>query len=366
MHDSKLSSIASREILLTENTDLRSRLSAIEIEREDLYRQVNEMFILQQIFSTINSTIELDDILATVLRGVREAIGFERVVLFEVSDYGVSRHLETNSVGDIVSGFGSPSPIKTASFDLIISGKEAIQFGSNDDGPVEGDVGAGWCMAALTYREEIRGILYADRPRTVEIGENQIRMLLEFAIQAAIAIENGRLFRETNRLLDESRRLALTDALTGLANRRALEEAIDREIANVDRKQGSTAVMLLDLDDLKGINDREGHHGGDLALQRLSATLRASARRSDMVGRWAGDEFVLLLSESDYAQAGLAADRLFEAFQSAGVRVTAGVAVFPAHGRTTRDLISSADRGLYAAKRAGKNRWMYGGIGPTN
>ena len=352
--------------LTEDNATLRAKLAMVEIENVDLERQVGEMFILQQIFSTINSTLELDDVLATVLRGVREAMSFDRVVLFEVSDSGVSRHLETDNEGNIVSGFASPRARQTDAFKDMVNQREAILAGvaADDQSPVEGDVGGGWCMASLTFRDEIRGILYVDRPRLAEIGESQMRMLLDFAAQAAIAIENSRLHRQTRRLLDDANRLAMTDALTGLSNRRALEEAIDREIANAARRKATLAIMLLDLDDLKKINDTLGHNGGDEALCALANVLRTSARRGDMAGRWAGDEFMLLLAEADYAQASLIGNRLYEAFAAAGVKASGGLAIYPNHGRTVPELVSSADRGLYGAKKAGKNRWSYGGPAP--
>ena len=364
---SEIVPINSLQSLTEENAELRLKLARIETENADLERQVGEMFILQQIFSTINSTLELDDVLGTVLRGVREAMSFDRVVLFEVSESGVSRHLETDKDGNIVTGFASPRARQTDAFMDMINMREEILAGTalDDQSPVEGDVGGGWCMASLLFREKIRGILYVDRPRLAEIGESQMRMLLDFAAQAAIAIENSRLHRETRRLLDDANRLAMTDPLTGLSNRRALEETIDREIANASRRNATLAIMLLDLDDLKKINDSLGHKGGDEALCSLANVLRACARRGDMAGRWGGDEFMLLLAEADYVQASFAADRIYEAFAAAGVKGSSGLAVYPNHGRTVTELVNAADRGLYGAKRDGKNRWSYGGPAPV-
>jgi diguanylate cyclase (GGDEF)-like protein len=214
-------------------------------------------------------------------------------------------------------------------------------------------------MLPLISRNTVRGILYVDRPPGPEISETQLRMLLDFAAQAAIAMENARLYSETKRLLEETQRLASTDPLTGLANRRALTELMERELHNAERYGAPLAFLVLDLDDLKKINDTLGHHGGDEALRAFAEALKAGARRGDIVARYAGDEFVVVMAQTDRIAAEAVLRRLYGALEGTPLKCSAGIALFPRHGADATALFAAADRALYEAKQAGKNRFRF-------
>ena len=156
------------------------------------------------------------------------------------------------------------------------------------------------------------------------------------------------------------------DPLTGLLNRRGLMRAAEREIARARRHRHPLALVLLDLDHFKEINDRFGHAVGDEALREFARRLKRAARASDLLARYGGEEFAILLPETDLAQAERAAERLLaevraEPFAtSAGelvITASAGVAVFPHHGKDWNALFRAADQALYLAKRGGRNRW---------
>jgi diguanylate cyclase (GGDEF)-like protein len=317
---------------------LRRRVAELEAERDRYAQQNAELFVLQQIFSTMNSTLDTDDILATVLRGIRETLRFGRVVLFDVHDGVASRRLETGPDGD-VSDFA---------------------FGIADDGDSPlADAQGTYCMLPLISRNTVRGILYVDRPPSMEIGEAQLRMLLDFAAHAAIAMENARLHGETKRLLQETQRLASTDPLTGLANRRALTELLDRELHNAERYGAPLAFLIFDLDGLKEINDGQGHAAGDQALRDFADVIRANARRGDIAARIGGDEFVLVMTQTDRIPAEAVLRRLYATLARSGLRSSAGIALFPRHGADGTVLFAAADRALYEAKQAGKNRFRF-------
>ncbi len=173
-------------------------------------------------------------------------------------------------------------------------------------------------------------------------------------------------FAETERLQTQLKEQALRDPLTGLHNRRYLFEMAPRLIDLAERAQKSVCLVVLDLDHFKQLNDSFGHQAGDEVLKAFSALLNQSLRRSDVLCRHGGEEFVIVMPEIsvDGAEAMLA--RLMATYGelrlNSGLRqlpagsFSAGVALFPRHGKTLDQLLSRADRALYAAKEAGRAR----------
>jgi diguanylate cyclase (GGDEF)-like protein len=170
------------------------------------------------------------------------------------------------------------------------------------------------------------------------------------------------------RLLGEFRRVATqasTDSLTGLANRRMFDEELALEWRRADRVGDSLALVLLDLDDFKRVNDAHGHQAGDAVLRAVGEILGSGVRQVDLAGRYGGEEFALILPETDLAGAQRLAERLRVALENAATEIPSGdtltttasfgVAV-KGELESAEDLVAAADEALYAAKRAGKNR----------
>lgn len=162
--------------------------------------------------------------------------------------------------------------------------------------------------------------------------------------------------RENERLIAELRELATTDPLTGLANRRRVLEELETGIARASRTGEPLAVVMIDLDGFKRINDERGHPAGDLILRKTAAALRGVVRQGDVLGRYGGDEFVLvahgtLALEDPLLERASAAVR-----REAGLAISAGVARCPADGSTAGGLIAAADARLYEIKRESKAR----------
>ncbi len=166
-------------------------------------------------------------------------------------------------------------------------------------------------------------------------------------------------------LRERLRAQSIRDPLTGLYNRRFLEESIERELARAQRKQEPLAVMIIDADHFKRFNDTFGHDAGDAVLRAIGHVLLDSARTSDIAARLGGEEFVLLMPGLDAGNAMLAGERLRTAIASlslthnkqalGAVTVSVGVAMFPAQGRSLAELLRAADVALYAAKQGGRN-----------
>jgi diguanylate cyclase (GGDEF)-like protein len=167
------------------------------------------------------------------------------------------------------------------------------------------------------------------------------------------------------RLVSELQRLSRHDALTGLLNRRAMEEALNAQLKRSERTHEPFVVMMLDLDHFKRINDRYGHPVGDDALKHVAALLQSAMRASDSVGRFGGEEFVLLLSNTPMAQAEPVAEKirdllhqspLASSTESIALSVSIGVAQWQENGEDVSRVLSRADAALFQAKVQGRNR----------
>jgi diguanylate cyclase (GGDEF)-like protein len=168
----------------------------------------------------------------------------------------------------------------------------------------------------------------------------------------------------SNKVLES---LALHDPLTGLPNRRLLMDRLSQAIVHACRKKHAMAVMYLDLDDFKQINDTLGHAAGDMLLNRVATRLLASVRKEDTVARLGGDEFLIVLWELSHADGvHKPVSKVLHAVSqpykiqgdSVNITVSAGVSIYPLHGEEGETLIKSADQALYEAKRAGKNDYF--------
>jgi diguanylate cyclase (GGDEF)-like protein len=231
---------------------------------------------------------------------------------------------------------------------LLVAGGETLETGDPD---TDGER----LELPLTAREQSFGTL-------VLVGESfdeeQRLNAVSLAAQAAIALENARLHRIVQRQ-------AVVDGLTGVASRRACEEALQAEVARADRLELPLALMLADLDDFKRVNDVHGHAVGDEVLRVFAQVLLGEVRDSDVAGRWGGEEFLLLLPGTNDEGAARLAERIRATLAKREIpgldgrrfRVTASFGISqhqPSGGPD--ELFAAADRALYRAKHEGKDR----------
>ncbi|QDJ09119.1 Diguanilate cyclase [Roseomonas mucosa] len=242
-----------------------------------------------------------------------------------------------------------------------------------------GEYGPGSSMRHAAFRKEAirsghRFQLERQRPGGVHLlvagcpmpGGGYLTLLTDISAQRqspdALALRKElEALRTANRELD---RLAATDPLLGIANRRGLLRFAMAEAARLGREGGSCALMLLDLDHFKAINDRHGHAGGDLVLKAVATTLRGALREGDHLARHGGEELVALAPRTGASQGHEIAERLREALAhtpvalptaTLGVTASVGVTAWQA-GEGFEEALMRADQGLYLAKRAGRNR----------
>jgi diguanylate cyclase (GGDEF)-like protein len=191
------------------------------------------------------------------------------------------------------------------------------------------------------------------------LGEARVRLAVTVAEQFALALANVRL-RET------LRSQSIRDPLTGLFNRRYMEEPLDRELSRAEREGRPLSLILLDIDRFKHFNDTFGHEAGDIILTSLGALLRTASRAGDVACRYGGEEFVLILPAASLADAQRRAEEIRESIRALRVthggrplevvRCSMGIAAFPEHGGMGGALLRAADAALYRAKREGRDQ----------
>ncbi len=216
------------------------------------------------------------------------------------------------------------------------------------------------------------GLAFAEPGRT--IGADEIALLNRFAQLASLALENARLYAAAQQELTDRKRaeesmahLALHDALTDLPNRTLLHERLRQAILEARRGGQTLALLVMDMDRFKEVNDTLGHYFGDVLLRQVGLRLRDGLRASDTVARLGGDEFAVLLPGSDQEGAHWAARKLLtlleHPFELEGhaldVRISIGIALYPDHGADAETLLRRADVAMYVAKRGGTGYAMY-------
>jgi diguanylate cyclase (GGDEF)-like protein len=224
---------------------------------------------------------------------------------------------------------------------------------------VPGQTGVYLCVPLMSHGEAI-GLLHV-LPAAPDEGrlEEKQRLALTVTGQLGLALANLK-------LQENLRDMAVRDPLTGLFNRRYLEETLEREFLRATRQAAPIALIMLDIDHFKRCNDTYGHDAGDVLLRKLGAFLQRYCRGSDVACRYGGEEFVLTLPECSLEIACRRAEEMRQAVKTLQVRhanrtleaitLSFGVAAFPAHGDNPDAVLCAADAAMYRAKQEGRDR----------
>jgi diguanylate cyclase (GGDEF)-like protein len=218
-------------------------------------------------------------------------------------------------------------------------------------------------MIAVLLLRALLGVLPAAQGLS---GATLLSLTFVASFAAMLMASLGFVFMSRDKLDASNRRLATTDALTGVANRRFIIFALDRDVARAKRTRQPIALMVLDIDHFKRVNDAYGHLGGDQVLRHVVNVLCDRVRTQDMVGRYGGEEFLVLLPDTDLAGALVLAEQLRQSVQDSvchwqgqAIAVTISIGVYggyPADTDSWDMLIDAADRAMYQAKQNGRNR----------
>lgn len=213
----------------------------------------------------------------------------------------------------------------------------------------------------LVIKQRLVGILNLHKDDLDAFSEQELKLIQAIGNQAAIAIENAQLYEKT-------RDLSNTDELTALANRRHFQGILKREVDQAKRYSTTFSLIMVDVDHFKQYNDTHGHLAGDLVLKRVANLLLQNTRGIDLVARFGGEEFVILLPRTDEKGALATAEKLRQCVhdevmtgmaesQPLGrITLSLGIAIYPLHSKDVFDLLNMADQALYQAKSEGRNR----------
>jgi diguanylate cyclase (GGDEF)-like protein len=261
-------------------------------------------------------------------------------------------------VGDALAATHNPRVLLPVILEVITEATGALGgqiFSGAEEVAWIGEVGGSRKPMALELDGTTRLMLF---PPDEGFGKDTRTLAEWLASQAAVALDNARLH-------DVVQRQAITDDLTGLVNRRRFIEALDAEIERARSFGSALTIVLADLDNFKRVNDEFGHHGGDVALRAFADLIRSHVRDVDVSGRLGGEEFAILLPETDAAGASRVAERMRRSLNEIAIPLSDGAAIHVASsfgvaelgsGQSGDDLLRAADAALYRAKDEGKNR----------
>ncbi|MDP2965204.1 MAG: diguanylate cyclase [Pelolinea sp.] len=334
--------------------------------KEQEQRQFTE--VLVDTASIINSSLNLDEVLSHILENVDKVVPHDSANIALVDEYGVARFLKVKGY----EKYGTREQILSIECrveeipnlkKMAESGKPSINPDTLADPEWIKDLpGSGWIRsyigAPIKRKDKLLGFINLDAATPNFFKTNHLSRLQALADQAAIAIENARLFKEMEQL-------AITDSLTGIYNRRFFFAFAENEIERTKRYNKNLSIIMIDIDHFKDVNDRFGHQIGDQVLKEIADICLSILRKVDVMCRYGGEEFTVLLPETEESDAAHAAERMCTAISSSRfktekgdvtVSVSIGVAELDKSRGSLEKLLAAADQALYTAKETGRNR----------
>lgn len=293
------------------------------------------------------SELDLDQVLSKTVDNAYAAVGSKEFVLLVHEDGALRCRATTDVPADqvaLVERWAATAAGVTES--LVVENVATVPVLAGLEHHVQAPFGS-LCLTPMRYRGHDLGHLVALAVQTESFPPREVALVESYALQAAVAMANARLFAA-------QRELATRDPLTSLFNHREFQEAVDRELERSRRHGGEFAVALFDLDGFKLVNDSAGHAEGDRLLRGIAEVLSDACRASDVAFRIGGDEFALLLPGTPAAEAAAVAERVHARIVGVDARVgtSVGVASWPADGGSKDVLLAAADASLYAMKRS--------------
>lgn len=322
-----------------------------------LKRQTEELDALRKLSINLTSSLDLPDVLDALVSEAMQLIPNARDVhIFLYKSGSLSFGAALDSEGKKNVTWAKP---RANGLTYTVAKKgEIIIVEDMQDHPLFTNVPKDWTGSIigipLKVGETVVGVMNMARSSNGGFSNSELRLLSLLSDQAAVAISNANLHQMISRQ-------AYSDTLTGLPNRRALDERLEEEVQSARRNNYSFAVVMMDLDGFKDVNDTYGHSTGDEVLRLVFNQMARGVRNTDFLARYGGDELTLILTQSDISSAKIVTQKIIEGMKKLKFElpnkkklklgISGGMALFPLHARNGPDLLRAADAALYQAKK---------------
>ena len=343
---------------------LVNQISA-SLQRASLYSRAQDhlriMSTVQTVSRVINSSLDLETIFTSVVRELKEAFGYTHVSIYLLKDdylhlgaqVGYPKEMVIHKIHTSQGVTGRTIKTKTVQFIRDTSREPSFLRADNN-------INSEICIPLLKDNI-VLGTLNVEGDAVRVLTNDDVELLTTLASPIALAVDNARLHAQV-------KAMALTDAVSGLSNRYALEQALTAEVERSRRLNTPLSLIIFDIDSFKTYNDKWGHPAGDIRLKATAKMIRNILRRYDVAARYGGDEFAIILPNTSEAGALEFAKRLQSAARAstaetpienkgvAGHTLSIGVATFPQDGNSLESLMLAADHAELTSKRLGKNQ----------
>lgn len=351
-----------------EDGSISGRLVEVLAENGNLLlliqRQAAELDALKRITFNLTSNLDLQAVLDGVVREAMQLVKDAQdahIYLFHEDKLIFGASLKNNGEENVQISEPRPNGLTGT----VAREKKILIIEDMTNHPIYKGMPKNWCGSIiglpLMHRSRVIGVMNLARNTPGEFSKAEIRLLNLLADQAAIAIINARLHSAVSHQ-------ARSDSLTELPNRRALDERLDKAIAQSVASGNPFCAVMMDLDGFKIINDTYGHKVGDEVLQQVANSMEKSLRSTDFLARYGGDEWTLVLTETNLTQAQVVIQKIQNGLRnnpvqlpdgkSTNIGVSGGVALYPVHADTAPGLIRAADEALFRAKKNSRGQFL--------
>ena len=335
--------------------------ASIAIENARLFQEertkARHLALLNTISRNAIATLNPDEMLAKITEQLEGGLTYDHIGI-GMLDYSTREIVIQAESGKRRGAAGQRIPLGTGLIGHVARNGQLAAYNANVPAesalkPLLSDSVAAIALPVF-FAEQLHGILYVESSQAVDFSEEEVLLLRTLADLIAGALHNALSFQK-------AQEQAITDGLTGVKTHRFFMEALSAEWKRSTRAGRAFALVLMDLDRFKFVNDFYGHLEGDLVLQRVGHILETNCRRSDVVARYGGDEFVILMPETNMEHARqlasklrgwIAADTLL---REKNISASFGIACYPLHGSSPQELIQVADASMYLSKHQGGN-----------